>query len=122
MAGFLAFPGVEPTVAPGPTASIGDWHLTVLDVTTDTSAGISYPVPADGTFHIVTVNVIGTGRFDAHLVDASGRAWPRARDVEPLLGPGPRRLVFDVGSADDAPVLVVRRPGHRTAVEVPLSR
>lgn len=118
--GFLAFPGTQRVQAPGPTASIGDWHLTVLAITTDTSAGAPHPVPADGVFRIVTVHVIGDGRFEARLLDANGRLWERATDVERVLPGGPRRLVFDAAGNVDPVALELRRPGSRRVVEVTL--
>ena len=118
--GFLASPDGLRLAVSGPTARIGDWYLTVRDVRTAVRAGAPYAVPADGQFYILTVHVIGTGPFEAELEDGAGRSWPRALDVERLVEGSGVRLVFDAPARLTAPVLLVRRPGSRTVVEIPL--
>ena len=114
---FLALPS-ERVLAPGPTASFGNWYLTVLHVDTATRTGAPHAVPADGVFYLITAQTVGRGGFDARVVDARGRAWSRASDVEAMMADG--RLVFDVDDDAAAPVLEVRRPGSRRVVEIPL--
>ena len=108
-----------------PTATIGNLSLSVIAVERDTAAGAPYPVPADGVFYVVTLDVTGSGRFEARMVDRDGTSWSRAVDVEARLPAGPSgttRMVFDVADRVVAPVLEIRPAGRlRAPIRIPLS-
>lgn len=96
----------------------------LLGVRVDAAAGIPPArVPADGLFYTVTLAVPADTPLVATVMDAAGRSWRRARDVEDLLhrtlplADAPRRVrfVFDLPDEVDGPRLVLREPGllHR---------
>lgn len=97
----------------------------LANVSIDTSAGVgAHAVPADGMFWVVTLRV-RPGRdaeaphLDATVVDATGRRYQRARDVEALLPatpPSTVRYVFDLPGDIPAPRLVLREPGLLNAL------
>lgn len=97
----------------------------LANVSIDTSAGVGvHAVPADGMFWVVTLHVrargsLGIPQLDAAVVDATGRRYDRARDVEALLPTPPAsvvRYVFDLPGDVAAPRLVLREPGLLNAL------